>query len=388
MLEVVQRHLLPWAQERSQHVAGEGETHDHLIKHLLLLQPPLRLSPDIKVVERIVDASQMRRGKPTPSHGSFMSHVLWPHLGLHSMPFAWLGFLFQGEADLRIGASRSLVCGPKGEGKIHIVSLHAPAFFVIPPGVPHPDGSQIPWERPLHELRENQQMFWMHLSPAGLRCHLSRVVGQHYQEEFFLLLKEASLAAIARLLISEMQRPQRFDLVVEAALLSLLLQLEKTLNEGSASPNHAEQHNNEPSHNELLQSAALRFIETHLNWRPLSLEMVAEQVHVSPSHLNRVFKAELGVTVKEYIQHSRIELAKSLLEESDMPVAEVGFLLGFFPPSHFARAFSQTVGLSPRKYRDARCVKTAKTSGLIEETTTFDDDVAETGKAIHKARNR
>ncbi|PQV63589.1 AraC-type DNA-binding protein [Abditibacterium utsteinense] len=378
MIEVVQHHLLPWAWRRE----DQREAETPIVaspKRLLLLQPPLQLPPEIQVTQRIVEPSQMRRGKPAPGRGSFSSHVLWPELGLHSIPFAWLGFLFQGEIDLRIGANRSLIFGPGGEGKIQIVSLKAPTFFVIPPGVPHPDGHHIPWERPLHLMREEPQIFWVHVSPSGLRCHLSRVAQGHYQEEFFVLLHNEALMGLSKLFIAEMQRPERFPLVVEAALLSLSLEINKSLlgpdapeshekgNEtglpspissvreelaGSDAENNRSASKTHIDANTVLIEAAKRYIEMHLNWRTLSLDMVAHHVYVSPSHLNRLFKAELGMTLKEYIQGKRIGVAKALLEESDIAVSEVGFLSGFFPPSHFARAFSQAVGITPKKFRD------------------------------------
>lgn len=382
MLDVIERYLLPWAQSES------GQSGNEMPRRLLLLEPPLRLPPDVPVADRIIGASLMRRGKPAPTHGSFTSHIMWPHIGLHSIPFAWLSFLFEGEADLRIGASRTLHGTAEVEGRIHIVSLQAPTFFVIPPGVPHPDGSRIPWERPLALLGEKQRMFWIHVSPAGLRCHLSRVAGQAYQEEFFLLLKTPALLALAGLLLAEMQRPQRFPLVVEAALLSLLLEMQATLNHVNSELPHADckrelsgtpndegaRHPQAPAllgagsdagaaqpnarvgdaiTSNIVMAAALHFIETHLNWRPLSLEMVAAHAHVSPSHLNRLFKAHLHMTVRAHIQHNRLQLARSLLTESEMPIAEIGFLSGFFPPSHFARVFLQATGVSPRAFRVA-----------------------------------
>lgn len=369
MLEIVRDTLLPWAREAHQN------------KRLLLLQPPLRLPPGVPVTERIMPASQMRRGRPTPGRGSFTSYVMWPELGLHTIPFAWLGFLYRGEADLRLGATRSLVCGPQGEGKVQIVALEAPTFFVIPPGVPHPDGSRLPWERPLHLLRHPPEMFWIHVSPAGLRCHIARVAGEIYQEEFFLLLSDERLTMLARLLIAEMSRPQRFDLIVEATLQTLLLNLEIALddahaanadatNDNATDANATQENRSDPNllngrieptapvvpaapllPNVLIE-AALRFIESHLNWRTLSSQAVAAHAHVSSSHLNRLFKAELGVTIKGYIRNARVDLAKSLLRDSDIPIAEVGFLAGFFPPSHFTRAFSQTAGCSPKQFRD------------------------------------
>ncbi len=373
MLEIVREHLLPWAREQSAD------------KRLFLLQPPLHLPPDVTVTQRIMPASQMRRGRPTPGRGSFTSYVMWPELGLHTIPFTWLGFLYRGEADLRLGATRSLVCGPQGEGKVQIVSLKAPTFFVIPPGVPHPDGSRLPWERPLHLLRTPPQMFWIHVSPAGLRCHIARVTGEIYQEEFFLLLGDENLATLARLLIAEMTRPQRFDLIIEASLLTLLLHLENALcredeDTGIEPTSHKSNENIGqqlqrqaptalPARNLLIETA-LRFIESHLNWRTLSPEAVAAHVHVSTSHLNRLFKAELGLTVKSYIQNSRVDLAKSLLQNSDIPIAEVGFLSGFFPPSHFTRAFSQAAACSPRQFRHAnRTVPLAPLPQMLSNTS-------------------
>ena len=349
MLEIVRDKLLPWARGA------------HSDKRALLLQPPLQLPSDVPVTERIMPASQMRRGRPTPGRGSFTSYVMWPELGLHTIPFAWLGFLYRGQADLRLGATRSLVCGPQGEGKIQIVSLEAPTFFVIPPGVPFPDGSRLPWERPLHLLRRPPEMFWIHVSPAGLRCHIARAVGELYQEEFFHLLSDKNLETLARLLIAEMSRPQRFELIVEAALQTLLLHLKDALddadltqeNQAQAQPSSAPPTTATPTLHNVVVEAALRFIESHLNWRTLSPASVAAHAHVSASHLNRLFKAELGLTIKKYILNARVDLAKSLLRDSDIPIAEIGFLCGFFPPSHFTRAFSQTAECSPKQFRDA-----------------------------------
>ena len=353
MLEIVRGHLLPWAREPKAD------------KRLLLLQTPLHLPPEIPVTERIMPASQMRRGRPTPGRGSFTSYAMWPELGLHTIPFTWLCFLYRGEADLRLGATRSLVSGPQGEGKVQIVSLQAPTFFVIPPGVPFPDGSRLPWERPLHLLRHSPEMFWIHVSPAGLRCHISRVAGEEYQEEFFLLLNQETLTTLARLLVTEISRPQRFDLIVEATIQTLLLQLESALDAPEFAPeNHSNSRNkfaaptpqiaarNADALRNVSVEAALRFIESHLNWRTLSTEAVADHAHVSASHLNRLFKTEMGTTIKGYIRNARVDLAKSLLRDSDIPIAEVGFLSGFFPPSHFTRAFSQITGCSPKQFRD------------------------------------
>jgi AraC family transcriptional regulator len=49
----------------------------------------------------------------------------------------------------------------------------------------------------------------------------------------------------------------------------------------------------------------------------------------------------------------RAARAQALLAETDLPVTEVGARVGYMSSSHFARAFRQATGLSPRAYRKA-----------------------------------
>lgn len=370
MREVVQQHLLPWLRdillEDIAAIGGENAllVEEKIARHCVLLQPPMTLPPGVASHELRLDKAQMRRGKVAPAHGSFYSYIVWPDLGLHTMPYAWLGFLFEGEADIRIGASRNLMDATQQRGKVHVVTLKAPAFFAIPPGVPHPDGSRLLWEASFRaQPCPPQRIFWMHISPAGVRCHLSRVAHQLYQEEFFLMLHDEALMALAHLLLAEMQRAPRFDLVVGGALLSLLqntqrcLQLETpsdAIRAIAASTRNTVPSGSARDNRRVVLAAALHYIETHLNWRTLSVDDIAAHAHVSPSHLNRIVHLETGLTVKQYITRARLEVAKSLLVNSDMAIAEVGFLTGYFPPSHFTRAFLRGTGASPKDFRKAQ----------------------------------
>lgn len=88
--------------------------------------------------------------------------------------------------------------------------------------------------------------------------------------------------------------------------------------------------------------------------RELHLTEVAEHLTVTAEHLSRVFKQETGQTVFGYLQHLRLENAKTLLLSSDLSVTEIARQTGFSSASLFSRNFRQYVGASPLKYRRER----------------------------------
>ena len=60
---------------------------------------------------------------------------------------------------------------------------------------------------------------------------------------------------------------------------------------------------------------------------------------------------ELEITVSKYVTYLRLEHAKQLLQNSDIPVTEVAMLSGYQNVSYFIRSFKKTYGVSPLKYR-------------------------------------
>lgn len=81
----------------------------------------------------------------------------------------------------------------------------------------------------------------------------------------------------------------------------------------------------------------------------LSLSTLSKIFSISPSHLNRIFKADTGTTIQKYITAQRITFAKSLLS-SGHPVTVVFSMSGFGDYSNFYKTFTKIVGVSPKKY--------------------------------------
>lgn len=102
-------------------------------------------------------------------------------------------------------------------------------------------------------------------------------------------------------------------------------------------------------------------IERRLN-EPFTLEALAEQVHGSPYHLQRMFKHWRGVTPAQFAQEKRIERAKRLLSGTRQTVAAIAAQVGMPNSAHFATLFSTKTGLTPSQYR-------RQSTAAQEETT-------------------
>ncbi|GGK24410.1 hypothetical protein GCM10010965_16480 [Caldalkalibacillus thermarum] len=96
---------------------------------------------------------------------------------------------------------------------------------------------------------------------------------------------------------------------------------------------------------------ALQVIERRYGEPDLTLEAVAREVERSPGYLSTLFVQRKGQTFRQLLTGLRMEKARRLLAETDLPVREVSERVGYGDPNYFSRAFKQHVGLSPRVFR-------------------------------------
>lgn len=83
----------------------------------------------------------------------------------------------------------------------------------------------------------------------------------------------------------------------------------------------------------------------------LSRGRIAQRFYLSADYLDRLFRRSYGQTLTEFILQARIDLAKQLLSNNDLLIADVSYKTGFLTPSHFTRAFKRATGLTPIAYR-------------------------------------
>jgi AraC-like DNA-binding protein len=80
-----------------------------------------------------------------------------------------------------------------------------------------------------------------------------------------------------------------------------------------------------------------------------TLSAIAENFYISDTHLCRVFKAETGATIHQYLRMRRLSIAKQLLAKG-CSVAETCEQSGFNDYANFIRTFTKTVGIPPKQF--------------------------------------
>ncbi len=83
----------------------------------------------------------------------------------------------------------------------------------------------------------------------------------------------------------------------------------------------------------------------------ISVEDMAEQAAMSLRTFNRHFKKATGRTPAGFVQEARIEAARNLLEDSELPVKLIAAQCGFGDEERMRRAFHRSLGVSPQDYR-------------------------------------
>ena len=86
----------------------------------------------------------------------------------------------------------------------------------------------------------------------------------------------------------------------------------------------------------------------------ISLKEFGEQFHLSEKYISRYFKEHFHITLSQYVTYLRLEHAKQLLQDTDLPITEIALQSGYQNVSYFIRSFKKTYEVSPLKYRKNR----------------------------------
>jgi two-component system response regulator YesN len=96
---------------------------------------------------------------------------------------------------------------------------------------------------------------------------------------------------------------------------------------------------------------SIDYLEHHFTDPELSLNELATQANLSPSHFSAVFSQETGQTFKEYLTELRINKAKELLRMTSLRSADIAYQVGYNDPHYFSSVFKKNTGFSPMKFR-------------------------------------
>lgn len=97
----------------------------------------------------------------------------------------------------------------------------------------------------------------------------------------------------------------------------------------------------------------LEYIDANSSRCPTVSELAA-LCDLSVPHLRRIFKNTTGYTIRSYVENIRFSKARELLAETDLPLKEISYRLGFAAPTAFSSAFKMLQRESPIQYRRRR----------------------------------
>ena len=141
------------------------------------------------------------------------------------------------------------------------------------------------------------------------------------------------------------EKADRYSLVCQDLLDVFLIKLMRNV-EFQFSPT--------PTHRSSKECANVkRYIDTHFK-ENLSLDALAELVHVNKYYLVHSFSKEYNISPINYLIERRIRESCFLLEGTNHSLSQIAQMLGFSSPSYFSQSFRRMQGMNPMEYRK-RC---------------------------------
>lgn len=107
------------------------------------------------------------------------------------------------------------------------------------------------------------------------------------------------------------------------------------------------------SEKEVLIKKMLAYIHKEYGEK-LTLAAIAGSAGVSQREANRIFRDFIGQSPFEYLIEFRLERARQLLRETNLPITEIALSTGFNDGTYFGKVFREKYGLSPREYRSGK----------------------------------
>lgn len=148
---------------------------------------------------------------------------------------------------------------------------------------------------------------------------------------------------VQRLLFLFTENHPSKDLFADFMLKELIIRILQKENKA-----HCTSQQSNPNDNRL--AYVTKYIKDNLD-KPLTIQHLSDQVHMSESNFYRVFKNELGVSPIDFVNDERIKLATRLLHDPNKKIKEVYLECGFNSMSYFTRLFKRKKQASPSEFQ-------------------------------------
>jgi AraC family transcriptional regulator len=199
------------------------------------------------------------------------------------------------------------------------------------------------WEKPLDNLGISFDPDFVVRTAVENRFNSKFEFAEIYKEKDSLI-QHISLALLAE---AESQTPAG-RLYAESLIQTLILHLLKNYSTANLKQENA--------HGGLSGYKLRRvkeFIDANLE-EDLSLAEIAAASDLSQYHFSRAFRASTGLTPQQYLMQQRVERAKELLANDNLPIIEISLRTGFKNQSHFTTLFRKFTKFTPKTWRELK----------------------------------
>ncbi|UJF34991.1 AraC family transcriptional regulator [Paenibacillus hexagrammi] len=164
-----------------------------------------------------------------------------------------------------------------------------------------------------------------------------------YETASYLMLKDPDeVYHVLKSLVLELDKPDgRNETLVQLLITQLLIRISRLREEGRSSS---------LGQQEVYVRQSIEFLQQNYD-RELHVKDVAAAVNLHPGYLQRIFKKQTGTTIMEYVTSIRMEKAKMLLLETDVPITEICDYIGIGSRQYFHMLFKAYTNLTPLAYR-------------------------------------
>lgn len=184
------------------------------------------------------------------------------------------------------------------------------------------DVTQSEWLGPIEEHSLNFALMAAHGTTAG----------------------DEAFAELGRIIEAYERRPPGYQLLIKASLLRIVALF------AGAGMIYSSRRDERPDYQRQILRDIVEYLNEHCT-EPLRLADVAGRFGLTPQYFCSFFKDHLGRTLIQHINLLRVERASRLLRETDLPIMEVGFQVGFENFSYFIKRFREVFGCTPTEYR-------------------------------------
>lgn len=319
ILKLVQEKLIPWTQHNAEWLVLARQQ-----KSALCLPEDVRAT-----VAKPLGHRKSARGRKIYNRHIVMEQ--WPQEGQETLRIPMLWCVVNGELQLRLGE--------------YYLNLKSGYAVLIPPGVPHPAGVQYDFPNKFCDV--------FIISPRGrqMQCWITEHRNGNVQQTENVNVLNTVLADDLDRVVEEMSSGGINSAAIASHMLSTIwLTLERELRQQRFV--------------EILPSAvnapkptlhdpiflAKQYIQAHLH-QDLTLQNVAQTVHLSRTQFIVLFRQQTGQSFVEYLTGLRLEWACQLLRETGWTAHHIGAFVGFKVPAYFHRLFKRKMGMTPMQYR-------------------------------------